>query len=466
MKEIYVFIMSKILLNFPPPLTDSSQRRAKECILTTDHDFSKDSNKSTKKRVEFSPSEDSNNIPIEDSFNIPTVDSNNIPIEDSNNIPIEDSFNIPTVDSNNIPIEDSNNIPIEDSFNIPTVDCNNIPIEDSNNIPVEDLFNIPTVDSNNIPIEDSNNIPIEDSLNIPAVDSNNIPIEDLFNIPIEDSNNIPKEDSFNIPVEDSFIIPEEESLHKIPKKNSYNIPAKDSFVIPSEETVIHPQEDSKLCLKSLFNYVPFENSNEKIAKENFKNINLLNCNKNIRTYKRTPCIIIDKLSLKPRCEQIVHLKISNFHSNFGIINKAEIADGVFIANCIVKINNGKVITSVLNTSDKSITVNNLLIDIEAVSDDEICFEDNYVTTQINKLNVDKLSNSVDPKRLEIIKSKLRTSHLNKEEKDSLEKIYTKIKVVIFHNERIQPNNDEIEDILKEYHSNPIGGHSGFHKTYK
>jgi len=66
-----------------------------------------------------------------------------------------------------------------------------------------------------------------------------------------------------------------------------------------------------------------------------------------------------KLTFPGRTEIIVRLQVSvGWRIGEGLIEMAEIAPGVYLANSLVKVNNGHVITSILNIREQDVEVPN------------------------------------------------------------------------------------------------------------
>jgi hypothetical protein len=61
---------------------------------------------------------------------------------------------------------------------------------------------------------------------------------------------------------------------------------------------------------------------------------------------------VKKISLTARTEMVVQLPIrAGSKMKEGLVEKAELAAGVYLAESLVKVNNGQVITSILNTGE-------------------------------------------------------------------------------------------------------------------
>ena len=112
-----------------------------------------------------------------------------------------------------------------------------------------------------------------------------------------------------------------------------------------------------------------------------------------------------KLTLKPRTENIVHLPTKS--TGIGIIPKAEIMPGVYLAESLTEEINGYCITSIVNTLDREITVESPYVELEEINENEdaaLIFSSSEVKTN------DRISK---------LRDELRTNHLSNEEKLSL-----------------------------------------------
>lgn len=99
----------------------------------------------------------------------------------------------------------------------------------------------------------------------------------------------------------------------------------------------------------------------------------------------------------------------------GICPDIQILDGVYLCPSLVKTTNNYAITSILNTTEKYVEIENIKINLESVST-----ESETNVTQI--LQTSSINTNYSSNRLKEISNSLRTSHLNKEEKESLVKI--------------------------------------------
>lgn len=90
----------------------------------------------------------------------------------------------------------------------------------------------------------------------------------------------------------------------------------------------------------------------------------------------------------------------------GILENFVILQGVFISSSIVKVNkNSTALTSVLNTTEKTVEINKISLELEPLS--------HCAFSKISKIN----SNASE--RISKLISSIRTSHLNDEEDKSI-----------------------------------------------
>jgi hypothetical protein len=124
---------------------------------------------------------------------------------------------------------------------------------------------------------------------------------------------------------------------------------------------------------------------------------------------------VDRLTLSARAEMIVRLPV-NVKSRLreGLVEKSEILMGVYLADSLVRINNGHIITSVLNTREQEVEIPNpevQVIELENGNREEAAVID--LTEQ------DKDRGDQNLSRGERAVGRLRTDHLNDEERKSL-----------------------------------------------
>lgn len=73
-------------------------------------------------------------------------------------------------------------------------------------------------------------------------------------------------------------------------------------------------------------------------------------------------------TLKPRTESVITVQILNPEIGVGIIPNSEISKGVYLAGSIVNVNpkSNTALTTILNTNDNDITLDNITITLEAL----------------------------------------------------------------------------------------------------
>lgn len=120
--------------------------------------------------------------------------------------------------------------------------------------------------------------------------------------------------------------------------------------------------------------------------------------------------------IPPRSEVVIECPLSNHPSELlniteGLILDHQISDGVFLANCFVKIKpNKRVNTSVLNTTDSEVIIRDYFVHLEPF--------DNVASVPIaHSYNIQQQHNS--PHRDQKVLDLIRTTHLNDEEKNVL-----------------------------------------------
>lgn len=119
----------------------------------------------------------------------------------------------------------------------------------------------------------------------------------------------------------------------------------------------------------------------------------------------------NSILLKPRTETVVNVQILNSEISEGICPEIEILQGVYLCPSIVKVNNNHAITSILNTTEKSVKINEIKIKLEEL---------NHISENNEYYNIRKISqNNFRPERLQQITQLLRIDHLNEEEKQTL-----------------------------------------------
>jgi hypothetical protein len=99
----------------------------------------------------------------------------------------------------------------------------------------------------------------------------------------------------------------------------------------------------------------------------------------------------------------------------GHVEKSELLTGVYLADSLVKVNNGHVITSVLNTREQDIEISNPKVRLIELEDND---KGEVAVIGLTKQSKDRDDQSSS--RGEKVTNKLRTAHLDDEEKKSFE----------------------------------------------
>lgn len=120
------------------------------------------------------------------------------------------------------------------------------------------------------------------------------------------------------------------------------------------------------------------------------------------------------LTLPARSESVHFVNIA-FDEECVVCSK-EISEGIFVASSLVSPSNGKIPIRILNATDKDLTLKELNLSIEKAKDYNICSFD---------------KNSSNANRVKHLFSKLKSDHLNKEERINLEKLCAKYSDVFY-----------------------------------
>jgi hypothetical protein len=124
---------------------------------------------------------------------------------------------------------------------------------------------------------------------------------------------------------------------------------------------------------------------------------------------------MNKLTIPARTEMIVRLPVSTeSHVKEGLVEKSELLTGVYLADSLVKVNNGHVITSVLNTREQDIKISNPKVQLIELEDND---KDEVAVIGLTEQSKDRDDQSSS--RGEKVTNKLRTTHLNDKEKKPL-----------------------------------------------
>ena len=105
------------------------------------------------------------------------------------------------------------------------------------------------------------------------------------------------------------------------------------------------------------------------------------------------------------------------HIGEGLVERAEIASGVYLADSLVKVNNGHIITSILNNTEQDVELPYPVVKVAELRDHDV-----GETISIGVAEQEKDRNDPGQSRGERVVAKLRTDHLNSEEKKSLHEL--------------------------------------------
>ena len=110
----------------------------------------------------------------------------------------------------------------------------------------------------------------------------------------------------------------------------------------------------------------------------------------------------------------------------GLVETAEIASGVYLADSLVKVNNGHIITSILNTREQEVELPNRVVNVIELRDHDV-----GETVLIGVTEQEKSRDGPRQSRGERVIAKLRADHLNSEEKKSLRELRFDYQCVFF-----------------------------------
>ena len=127
---------------------------------------------------------------------------------------------------------------------------------------------------------------------------------------------------------------------------------------------------------------------------------------------------VGKPTIPARIELIVQLPVgAGSRIREGIVEKAIIASGLYLAECLVKENNGHIITSILNTREQDVELPKPVVKVVELKD-----HDAGKTAVIGVAEQEKCRDDPGQSRRERVMAKLRTDHLKSEEKKSLHEL--------------------------------------------
>ena len=121
---------------------------------------------------------------------------------------------------------------------------------------------------------------------------------------------------------------------------------------------------------------------------------------------------VNTITILARTEMIVRLLVNvESHVRVGLVEKSELLTGENLADSLVKVNNGHVITSVLNTREQEIEIPNLEVQLIELKDND---RDGVTVIGLTEQSKDRGDRSSS--RGERVIDRLRTDHLNEERK--------------------------------------------------
>jgi hypothetical protein len=126
---------------------------------------------------------------------------------------------------------------------------------------------------------------------------------------------------------------------------------------------------------------------------------------------------VKSMRLPKRSEIIVELPVKEGEDGAeGIIDKLEIAEGIFVASSLTKIQGNKAITSILNTRDDEVVMDVPHVKWERYTPDSLDWENQ--TSYVGA--VAPIETEMGQNREKIVLAKLRLGHLNSEERREIE----------------------------------------------
>ena len=129
------------------------------------------------------------------------------------------------------------------------------------------------------------------------------------------------------------------------------------------------------------------------------------------------------ITIPPRTEMVVPVKIISKLKE-GLIQNKTIIDGLFCPSALIKADKNNIgYTTILNTTEKEIIINNLKARLNPIE---------YYREPSNVFQINQVENASNcNSRFEDVLNSLRLDHLNNEEKDSISKIFRKYEY-LFH----------------------------------
>ena len=127
---------------------------------------------------------------------------------------------------------------------------------------------------------------------------------------------------------------------------------------------------------------------------------------------------VNKLTLPARTELIVQVPVdAGPRVQEGIVERAELRPGVYMADNLVKVANGCVITSIINTTEEDVELFDPVVKLEELGD-----SDNSEAAIMGVTGQGKDRGDQNLSRGERVIAKLRDKHLNEEEKKLLREV--------------------------------------------
>lgn len=169
------------------------------------------------------------------------------------------------------------------------------------------------------------------------------------------------------------------------------------------------------------------------AKINYSNNTLCIGNSAMPIYFKTKSSDVKNnnsvIIVQARTETLVEFNVLNPEIGEGLVPEIEIMEGVYLCRSITKVNSkSKAITSILNTTEKAVKVKKMELILEKFYEKdskmlETDCDDRTIKRKVkcknkNVFQFNKITENID-NRYELLKSSLRTEHLNKEEGRSL-----------------------------------------------
>jgi hypothetical protein len=129
-------------------------------------------------------------------------------------------------------------------------------------------------------------------------------------------------------------------------------------------------------------------------------------------------VAVGKITHPARIEVIVKLLVSAVSRiEKGLLEKPKITSGAYLPESLVNVNIGQIITSILNTREQDVELPKPVVKLVQLRDRDVS-----VTAMIGAAQQEKDRDDPDQSRGERVIAKLRTDHINSEEKKSLHEL--------------------------------------------